>query len=395
MRPLIKYLPLICATMAVVSCNDKKQEKPAELEESQQAVANTEGAAKTITFTQDQYKLSDIQTGAIESRNLSSVIKMTGAVDAEPGSVATVSAPLGGYVKTAGLLPGQQVRQGQQLATLENSEFITMQQEYLEGIGRLEYLEQEFRRQKVLRDEDINAAKTFQQVSSELKIIKAKISGLEQQMALVGISSSALKKSGNISRTASLYAPISGFIKASNVNRGKYVAPTDVLFEIVGTNDLHLALNAFEKDMANIRPGQTVKFSLANESRYDRTAKVYLVGQATDNGKVIPVHCHLDKQSGLLPGMYVKALLETGKEEKTAVPTDAIVQLEGADYIIIQTGMEKGAYAFKLVQVSKGVEQAGYTAIELPSSITPSQVKVVTKNAYTILSAIKNAEEEE
>ena len=394
----IKYLPLLLFAMITVSsCKDKKDGNTQESKEvpEQAATDTTANAVKTITFTDDQFKLSDIQTGTIESRNLSSIIKLTGVIDAEPGSVASVSAPLGGYIKTSGLLPGQQVRKGQLLATLENPEFISIQQEYLESIGRLEYLETEYKRQQQLREEDINSAKTFQQVSSDLKVMKAKISGLEQQMALIGISSSALRKSNSISRTANVYAPIAGYIKASNVNIGKYVASTDVLFEIMGTNDLHLALNAFEKDLGKIRPGQSVKFSLSNESKYDRTAKVYLVGQATDDNKMIPVHCHLANRQGLLPGMFVKALLETGAEQQNAVPTDALVQLEGEDYIIVQTNQEKGNHTFQLIPVSKGVEQAGYTAIELPSTVNAGQLTVVTKNAYTILSAIKNAEEEE
>jgi cobalt-zinc-cadmium efflux system membrane fusion protein len=63
----------------------------------------------------------------------------------------------------------------------------------LESIGRLEYLSQEYKRQQELRNEDVNAAKTFQQVSSDYNVMKARIAGLEQQMALIGISSNALK----------------------------------------------------------------------------------------------------------------------------------------------------------------------------------------------------------
>ncbi|MBN8880588.1 efflux RND transporter periplasmic adaptor subunit [Chitinophaga sp. 212800010-3] len=393
----IKYLPLLLfAMIAVSSCKDKKEGNTEGKEVPEQATTDTAAnGVKTITFTADQFKLSDIQTGAVESRNLSSIIKMTGVINAKPGSVASVSAPLGGYIKTSGLLPGQQVRKGQVLATLENPEFISIQQQYLESIGRLEYLDEEYKRQQQLREEDVNATKTFQQVSSDLKVMKAKISGLEQQMALIGISSSALKKSNSISRTANIYAPISGYVKTSNVDIGKYVASTDVLFEIMGTSDLHLALNAFEKDLGKIRIGQSVKFSLSNENKYDRTAKVYLVGQAANDNKMIPVHCRFTQESGLLPGMYVKALLETGTAQQSAVPSEALVQLEGTDYIIVETKQEKGNHTFQLIPVSKGVEQTGYTAIELPSTVDAGQLTVVVKNAYTILSAIRNAEEEE
>lgn len=389
-----KYiLFLLLSVMVVTSCKDKKEE--ATEQAPTESKADTSSSVRQITFTADQYKLSSIETGAIELRNLSNIIKLTGAIEAEPNSVATVSAPLGGYIKTAGLLPGQFVKKGQQLATIENPEFINIQQQYLESISRLEYLSQEYKRQQELRNEDINAAKTYQQVSSDYNVMKARIAGLEQQMALIDISSSTLKSSNKISRTAGIYAPISGYIKTSNTNIGKYAAPTDVLFEIMGTDALHLALNAFEKDLGKIQIGQTVKFSLSSENDYRHTGKVFLVGQASDDKKMFPVHCHFTKDAKLLPGMYVKAWLETGTEQKSAVPNAAIVQLEGLDFIIIQSVQNKNGYTFQLVQVAKGMEQEGYSAIELPSSLNYQKIKVVTKNAYTILSAIKNAEEEE
>lgn len=77
--------------------------------------------------------------------------------------------------------------------------------------------------------------------------------------------------------------------------------------------------------------------------------------------------------------MYVKAWVETGTEQKSAVPNDAIVQLDGLDYIIIQTADSKDGYTFQLVQVAKGMEQEGYTAIELPQSVNQQSLKVVTK----------------
>jgi cobalt-zinc-cadmium efflux system membrane fusion protein len=88
--------------------------------------------------------------------------------------------------------------------------------------------------------------------------------------------------------------------------------------------------------LGKIQVGQTVKFSLSNEM-ITATGKVYLVGQAADDKKMIPVLCRFTKDAKLLPGMYVKAWVETGTEQKSAVPNDAIVQLDGLDYIIIQT----------------------------------------------------------
>ena len=388
---------LILFTLLMMACGNKDSGKEEGSEESsmkeEQSVAT---GAKQITFTKDQYNLAGIETGAIEMRNLSNIIKLNGTIDVEPESMASVSAPLGGYLKTAGRLPGEAIKKGQILATIENPEFIQIQQGYLESLSRLQFLEEEFNRQKKLREEDINSAKTFQQVSSDYKITQGRVKAYEQQLALAGISRSSVQN-GNISRTANLYAPISGFIKESNVNIGDYVSPQDVLFELVNLNDVHLALNAFEKDLENLEIGQTVKFSLSDDNTFNRTAEIFLIGKATGSDRTTPVHCHINKENekGLLPGMYIKAWVESGTNKQNAIPSEAIVQYEGKDFVVLQTEETEDGYTFKLEQVKKGIEQEGYTAITFAEGATGQNFKPVVKNAYSILSALRNSEEEE
>ncbi|MBU2526362.1 MAG: efflux RND transporter periplasmic adaptor subunit [Bacteroidetes bacterium] len=388
---------LILSILLLVACGNTDSEKKEASEESsikeEQPVAT---GAKQITFTKDQYNLAGIETGAIEMRNLSNIIKLNGSIDVEPESMASVSAPLGGYLKTAGKLPGEEIKKGQVLATIENPEFIQIQQGYLESLSKLQFLEEEFNRQKKLREEDINSAKTFQQVSSDYKITQGRVKAYEQQLALAGISRSSVQN-GNITRTANLYAPISGFVKASNVNIGDFVSPQDVLFEIVDLNDIHLALNAFEKDLEKLEIGQTVKFSLSDDNTFNRTAKVFLIGKATGSDRITPVYCHIEKENekGLLPGMYVKAWIESGTNKQNAIPSEAIVQYEGKDFVILQTEETESGYTFKLEQVKKGIEQEGYTAITFAEAANVQNFKPVTKNAYSILSALRNSEEEE
>lgn len=378
----------------LTACGNKENK---ELPESARAVQdeNPSNGTQQITFTKDQYNLASIETGQIEMRNLSNIIKLNGVIDVEPKSMATVSAPLGGYIKTAGLLPGEAIKKGQVLTTIENPEFINIQQNYLESLGKLQFLEEEYKRQEKLRKEDINSAKTFQQVTSDYNVMKSRIKAYEQQLALAGIRKSSVQN-GNITRTANLYAPITGHIKVSNKNIGDYVTPQDVIFELVNLDDIHLALNAFEKDVKNIEEGQTVKFSLANENNFNRVAKVFLVGKTAGKDRIIPVYCHIEGEGeGLLPGMYVKAWIESGTNKQNAVPTDAIVQLDGKDYIIIETNETDNQITFQLEQIRKGIEQEGYTAITLADSTALKDSKIVTKNAYSILSALRNLEEGE
>ncbi len=378
---------LIITSLTITACNGKKEETKAE-------TSTVEKVADEVTLSNSQYKVADIQTGKVEMRNLSSVIKANGMLDVPPQNTVSISAPLGGYVKTSGLLPGQVIRKGQMLAIIENPEFINIQQEYLESKAKLEYLELEYNRQEELRKEDVNAAKTFQLVNSELKTMKAKITGLEEKLGFIGINIATVQL-GKISRTTNLYAPINGYIVASNVNRGKYVTPSDVLFEIANNDDIHLVLNVFEKDVIKIKVGQSIRFSLANETDYNRIAKVLLLGKVKGSDGTIPVHCHLEKANDpvLLPGMYAKALIETTNNSVAALPVAAIIQSEGNDFIFVQTKQDKDGYTFKMIPVKKGIEENGYAEIIFPDGFDSKGSQIVIKGAYTLLSVMKNVEE--
>jgi cobalt-zinc-cadmium efflux system membrane fusion protein len=392
MKTAIKFFFSILIFISItISCNEKKSEQKSETQktETEKKVATDE-----VTLTADQYKVADIHLGKVEMRNLSSVIKVNGIIDVPPQNVVSISAPLGGYLKSAGLLPGQSVRKGHVIAVIENPQFIDIQQDYLESKSRLVYLSQELKRQQDLRNEEINAAKTLQQVSSEYNMVKAKIGGLEQKLSLIGISQAALS-SGKISKSANLYSPINGYVTESNVNMGKYVQPDDVLFELANKSDMHLALNVFEKDVRKLNPGQPIRFALANETDYNREAKVFLIGKSTGGDGTIPVHCHLNYSSDptLFPGMYVKALIETTTDNVPALPLESIVQSEGKDYIFIQTDTAQNKFTFKMIPVVKGLEQEGFVAVTLMETTNMNTIKVVTNGAYSLLSAMKNVEE--
>ncbi|CAN5362941.1 efflux RND transporter periplasmic adaptor subunit [soil metagenome] len=395
MNTSVKILfSIVASSVILIACGDNKTQTSATEAEQTTATDTLTATTEEVSLTADQYKVAAIELGKVEMRNLSSVIKVNGTIDVEPQSVVSISAPLGGFVKSPGLLPGQAVRKGQVMAVIENAEFINMQQDFLESKSRMAYLSQELKRQQELQKEEVNSLKTLQQISSEYNMMAAKIAGLKQKLALIGINANNVK-AGNISRTANLYSPISGFVTASNVNRGKYVQPSDVLFELNNRNDMHLALNVFEKDVRKINPGQPIRFALASETDYQREAKVFLIGKSTEEDGTVPVHAHLNISNdvALYPGMYVKAMIETRTEDVPALPSEAIIQSEGKYFIFIQTDTANNQTTFKMIQVVKGIEQEGFVAVTLPDNFNISTSKIAIKGAYSLLSAMKNVEE--
>ncbi len=349
-----------------------------------------------VELRADQLKLSDIKTGSIEMRSLSGTLKVNGIVAVAPQNFATVSAPLGGFVKSASLMPGQSVSKGQTLAMLENQEFIDIQQNYLDSKNKLEYAEAEFKRHSELYKDDVYSQKNLQQVTTEYKSLKTQVKALEQKLALIGINPATLNDD-NITRSIAVVSPISGYVKAVNVNIGKFVSPSDVMFEIVNSNKLLLELTLFEKDADKVSNGQKIRFLINNETE-QHEAIIYQTGKSINVDKTYKVYATVSgKCKNMIPGMYVNATIEAKSTQVTAVPSEAIVSFDDKDYIFVfKKNKEEGGKPFteyRMIQIQKSVSDGGFTAISLPEGFDIKTAKVVVKGAYNLLSAKKNAGE--
>lgn len=383
---IIKPIAFFLLALLAVSCGSKTEE---EIKEE----AHHPDAENTVELTEEQCSIIGLTLGGIEQKALSGAIKVNGMLDVPPQNLVSISTPMGGFLKSTELLQGLRVKKGAVIAVVHNPDFIQLQQDYVDTRSQLEYLEAEYKRQQELSKENVNSQKTLLQSKTQYQSMMAKVSGLKARLDLLGINAGRLEN-GNFQNTITLYAPISGYVTQVNVNIGMFVSPTDVMFKIVDTEHLHAELTVFEKDVPKLKIGQKVRFTLANETT-ERLATVYLIGREIGPDRTVRIHCHLDKEDEeLLPGMYLKAYVEAGTQEVAALPDQAVVSFEGNSYIFIPVSSgEKGAKHFKLVPVTTGVSELGYTEVILPKDFD-RRTEVVIHGAYDILSRLKNSEGE-
>jgi cobalt-zinc-cadmium efflux system membrane fusion protein len=363
------------------SCGQNHTETPAETVER--------STSDVITLTPDQLNAAGIEVGKVERKPIGTTLHINGTLDVPPQNLITISAPMGGFVKSTQLLQGMKVKKGELLVTLENQEYIQLQQDYLDNKSKLEYLESEYNRQLALAKENVNAQKTVQQAKSQYQSAQAIVKGLEAKLGMINISPKTLTQD-NIRSTISLYAPLNGYVTVVNVNIGQYVNAADVIFKLVNLEHLHAELQVFERDIHTIRIGQKVNFKLANENNI-RTATVHLIGKEISPDRTVRVHCHLDEEDeSLLPGMYITATVEIEAQEADVLPASAVVNFEGEEFVFTQEKKNQ----FKLTKVKTGQGTSDYIAIELPEGYDKTQ-PVVIGGAFNLLGLLKNTGEEE
>jgi RND family efflux transporter MFP subunit len=377
----------------------------------------------TASLTEAQMKSIKIELGTIEKKQLTASLKANGILKVPNQNKATITALAGGVIKSILVSAGNTVDKGQVIATIANTSFITMQEEYLSVSSKTALSELEVARQKELQAGNAGALKTLQSVESELKILKARKMSLQKQLELIGINATSLT-SENIQSVVNITSPINGVVSNVLVNIGSFVDANNAIAEIVDNSQLHLDLYVYEKDFQKMKVGQTIHFTLTNNAGTEYDADVYAISNTFEEStKAIAVHAMVKgDKTGLINGMSITALVSLENATVDAVPTNAIVSSEGQDFIFVVTDAHKeeehheegdkeehdehghkheegekqeGEHAeeegttFEKIPVRRGTTDVGYSEITLLKEI-PANSKVVVNGAFFVLAKMSN-----
>ena len=280
-----KYIISFVVLVSIVAC--KSGDTKTSTEEKKTKALNS----NMVILDQDQLKQANLKMALLEKGTASVEIHLNGKIDVPPTAVASVSIPMGGYIQDINLIPGNFVKKGATIATIKDPQFVQLQEDYLSAKSKAVYLAQDMERQKLLLQQDAVSKKNFQLLQSEYNSNAIALKGLAEKLQLINIDPAGLTID-KISSKVNLVAPISGYVSKVNINRGKYVAPTDILLELIDPNDVHAAITIFEKDITLFKEGMKGKVVLTNEPNKVYEVSVMAASRNLDEDKSGLLHCH-------------------------------------------------------------------------------------------------------
>jgi membrane fusion protein, heavy metal efflux system len=398
----------------LASCGNGAKTEVSKTDTATTKVSEPAEQEEGIELTAEQMEAVGIELGTIELKNLSDVIKASGQLAVPPQRQADVNVLMGGVIKRIYPLEGQWVKKGQVLATIENTELAQIQEEYVTAKNAFSFTAAELKRQQELDEAAAGTKRKLQEAQANYNSERARLGAMEKRLRQLGVNPATVAK-GSIATQMNVYAPISGTVGHIGVNTGTYAQPGNSLMEIIDNSQIHCDLVVYEKDLFKVKIGQKVTFMLTNQNNREIVGRIYGINKSfEDESKGIIVHAVIENANtyGLIPGMYVTALVAVGSSQVTAVPIDAVVRSEGRNYIFVvdeeakEEQGEKGEakeeekepvsepVRFKMVEVATGVSELGYIKITTLGD-EGKNPKVVVKGANYILSKAKGGEEEE
>lgn len=394
-----KYITLIFA-VSVLLTGCKKESEATETKEATEVEKPDEHEDPNVAhFTEEQIKTVGIQMGSIESKELSNTIKVSGMLTVPNQNKAFVTPSYSGIVRSLYVQPGSYVSKGKVIATISNPDLIVMQQQLQQVNGQIRMAELEVTRAQQLYKGNAAPLKKFQQAQTDLATLRSQRSGLQKQLGSIGAAQ-------GYSSSLAVRAPISGTVSKVIAQIGSNVDMASPIAEIVSNAALHLDIYVYEKDLGKVQPGQTIHFTLTNSPGKEYDAKITSIGTAFEGeSKTVPVHAQVfGDRAGLIDGMNVTAVISLDNQTAASVPTEAIVNDKGQDFIFIMQNkdnkegdnkktVEEKEISFEKIPVAKGVTDLGYTQIT-PLKPMPPNAKIVTKNAFFILAKLNSKGEE-
>lgn len=329
-----------------------------------------------ISFLKEQQWPIDFATVPASERVVAPGLEVTGAVEAMPGRLVQITAPVEGIARwqlnQQAPAEGAWVRSGQPLVRLAP---VAGEDAYASLRGRVERLDRDVARAERLVAAEAVPARRLEESRRDLEIARAQLEAVD-----------AGEGDGY---TFSLSSPIDGSVVERRFVAGQRVEAGALLMTVLDPRRLHVVMQVPAGDLAVLDAVSAATFAPEGSERVRRTDQLVSVGAALEPGlRTVPVRFAVDNADGRLrPGMLVTGRLLAGEPEPAlAVPSGAIVDEDGLLVAYVQIGGE----TFERRALSVGASDGEWTVVL--SGIRRGE-RIVTRGQYQIkLSSLNTSE---
>jgi RND family efflux transporter MFP subunit len=255
----------------------------------------------------------NVRVAAVQEKNVRPFIEATGTLKADEEVI--ISSEVDGIVKHIRVEEGSAVSEGTLLIEVNQTDYLLDKQRSEAAVKQAEAnlanVRSEFQRKESLYKEELVTRQQFDDISTRVILAEAEWA---RAKSILETSSERL------SRTK-IYSPLRAMVKEKRVSVGDYVRNGSPLFQLIKVDPLKLIFPISEKEIARIKTGQEVDFTV--DSFPDQTFKgrvSLLYPHVDERTRTLQVEATVPNTGRLLkPGLFVKATVYTGASHDVVV----------------------------------------------------------------------------
>lgn len=304
-------------------------------------------AAAKIGLQLSPEQLATVKIETVGEEQFAAETITEGKITTDEDRVTPVFSQFAGRVTKIFARPGQQVKQGEPLFTLEAVDVIQSENDLMSAVSTLNKSRSSLRlaqmAEKRLRDlaaANAIATRELQQAQNDLtaaqndvRTAEIALEAVRNRLRIIGKSDaeiSTFEQTGKLSSETVVTSPIDGIVIQRKVGPGQFLSTSaaDPAFVLGDLSKVWLVASVRESDVAQVFPGQKLEFRVVAYPERTFTGEIFVIGSSIDpTSRRIPVRANIDNAAGLLrPEMFTSVrLLGRGENASPSVPREALI----------------------------------------------------------------------
>jgi cobalt-zinc-cadmium efflux system membrane fusion protein len=375
MKARSTWLIALSLCMAATAC-DRRAKRP----------RNADPPSNEVWLWADQAAAAKLVVEPLSPQPVGGLVVTSGRVTFDDLKVAHVMSPVTGRVMRIEAQPGQRVKKGDTLASIDSpdvgSAFSDLEKAQADFISA----EKDFKRQKELFDVHAGSQRDLEAAQGNFAKCKAELQRASKKAQLLRAGGANLS-----GQSYTLRAPIGGEVIARNVNpgaevQGQYTGGTVLeLFTIGELDTVWVMADLFEMDLGRVKQGtECLVKVVAYPSRVFRGVADWVSDTLDPATRTAKVRCKLNNEDrALKPEMYATAALTVDQQRALAVPREAILHLGDQTMVFVDLGKSPdGRLRFERRPVAVN-EELGGSYVPVVRGIAAGE-RVVTSGAILL-----------
>lgn len=320
---------------------------------------------KTIGLEKSEFKLTNNAMALANIRTTKvglaasgdNVLKLSGKIKENEKALETQASYFAGRIEKLFVnFEGEQVRSGQQLATIYSPELVSAQQELITAASLKE-----------------SQPDLYRAVRNKLKLWKLSEEQIQQ-----------IEKSGQVRENFPVYANVSGTVTEIMVKAGDYINQGSPMFKITNLNTVWAVFDAYENQVSLLKEGQ--KIDIITKAYPDKKfdAKISFIDPVLNSAtRTVKVRAVLQNTKGhLKPGMFVTGNLGLRSKiinDMIVIPESAVLWTGERSVVYVKTDPENPTFAMREITIGDLIND-GYIVL---SGLEKGE-EIVTNGTFTV-----------
>lgn len=357
--------------------------------ESHDDHAHEEERSRTVHLTPSAVESARIVVRAAEVGGLSTGLSLPARIALDPRREAIVSAWIAGQVDTITVRPGESVKKGQQLARVQSPELGTAVAAFRTANARDEAADARLERLKRLEADGVSSRAQVLEAEADHAEAEGALEAAEERLRILGIplTFGDPHKGEHFPSRVPVRSPIAGTVLTATASVGERVEPGQALFRVGALDEVWLVLDLYERDLAAVRKGQAVRFTVEAWPAETFEGLVDQVGDWIEpDARTVEVRVVVaNPDHKLKPNMFANAELavdEEVRETGVLLPSAAVQRIGDEDVVFVQTST--GTFEATAVVVAERTSES----VRIGSGVVAGQA-VVVEGAFALRSELE------